>query len=743
MVKKSILFFLVLCSTIIFSVVAIADSDSSVKWSGIQDQDMNGLNDVIYGKDLIVAVGEGARSSTDNYGAILTSTDGIHWTNRITGTKNTLYGAAWSGNLYVVVGKNETILTSKDGAVWTKRASGSSYDLTDVVWTGNQFVAVGTEGTIITSNDGITWTPKNSGSKVNFTGIAGSGNQLVAIGQTPGSYDGNPLFCCTSQDGTNWVEKSLDIKGSLNDIAWSGSQFVAVGGIQSGILSTKSGLILTSPDGISWTRRTSNVGEEIDSVTWSGKTFLAFCNYYTLTTITSEDGVNWTPNKISSDVNSSTGVVWAGSQYVVVFNSPFNASIIMTSPDGVNWTTRMFPFGETKGIAWSGSLFATPAENGTILTSPDGLTWTINYTNKLHYPQGIVWTGKQFVAYGKGSTSQIFSNAKTENTVILTSPDGMTWTEANCKAKGDIYDMIWAGNKLVGVGQTNTGKYGLIITSTDGINWVDTITEEENKLVSVAYSGKVICAVGTYYVTSTDGTTWKESPKEEEESTVSITWDGKRFVAAGIKNSKSFIITSSDGLNWTNSNMRSPEKLSKIEWTGSQYLSNVVNDYFPYIAISNDGIKWTDISPKYPLSKKVSKVIKVGDTLVCAGSDLVLGTGSNTIGVNVNGTQLILDASPKMVNGRVLVPLRAIFEALGAQVKWDANTQTITGTKESKTIVLKVNSKNAVVSGKNTTLDVPAQIISGRTFVPVRFISESLGAEVNWDSNEKMVTVNN
>lgn len=741
MVKKGISFFLVLCTTIISSVIVFADN--SVKWTAVQDPGIKGLNDVIYGKDLIVAVGEGSRSSTDNYGAILTSTDGIHWTNRITGTNNPLFGAAWSGNMYVVVGKNQTILTSKDGAVWTKRASGSSYDLTDVVWAGNQFVAVGTEGTIITSSDGITWTPKNSGSKANFTGIAWSGNQLVAIGQTPTSFGDNPLYYCTSQDGTNWVEKTLDIKGTLNDIVWSGSQFVAVGGIQSGILSSKGGLILTSPDGLSWTKRTVNVNDEIDCITWSGKTFLAFCNNLTLHTITSDDGVNWTPHKISSDVNSPKAIVWAGNQYVVVFSSILRSSIIMTSPDGVDWTTRMFPFGDTKGIAWSGSLFASPAEDGTMLTSPDGLTWTINYTNKMHYPQGIVWTGKQFVAYGKGSTSEIFSNAKTENAVILTSPDGMTWTEANCKAKGDIYDMIWAGNKLVGVGQTNTGKYGLIITSTDGINWTDTVTEGENKLVSVAYSGKVICAVGTYNVTSTDGVKWKEHPKKENESMATIIWDGKRFVAGGFKNYKSFIITSSDGLNWTNSNMSFPKNLCKLEWTGSQYLGYGEYDYFPHIIISNDGINWTIISPKYTLSKEVSKVIKVGDTLICTGSDLVHGTGANTIGVNVNGTQLILDAPPKMVNGRVLVPLRAIFEALGAQVKWDANTQTITGTKDSKTIVLKVNSKNAVVSGKNTTLDVPAQIISGRTFVPVRFISESLGAEVNWDSDEKMVRVNN
>ncbi|WP_422879851.1 copper amine oxidase N-terminal domain-containing protein [Neomoorella humiferrea] len=85
--------------------------------------------------------------------------------------------------------------------------------------------------------------------------------------------------------------------------------------------------------------------------------------------------------------------------------------------------------------------------------------------------------------------------------------------------------------------------------------------------------------------------------------------------------------------------------------------------------------------------------------------------------------------------GRTLVPLRAIFEALGADVNWDAATQTVTGTKGATIVKLTIGSTIAYVSGQAVPLDVPGKILNGRTLVPLRFISESLGAEVVYDNS--------
>lgn len=117
---------------------------------------------------------------------------------------------------------------------------------------------------------------------------------------------------------------------------------------------------------------------------------------------------------------------------------------------------------------------------------------------------------------------------------------------------------------------------------------------------------------------------------------------------------------------------------------------------------------------------------------------------TNADGVNrvmVNSKLLELDVVPTIINGRMLVPLRAIFEELGAQVKWEEKTRTVTGTKDSVKVVLQIDNSIALINDRETTLEVPATIIDGRTLVPVRFIAESLGADVSWDENTRTAIV--
>ncbi|HYF84710.1 MAG TPA: tetratricopeptide repeat protein [Clostridia bacterium] len=110
--------------------------------------------------------------------------------------------------------------------------------------------------------------------------------------------------------------------------------------------------------------------------------------------------------------------------------------------------------------------------------------------------------------------------------------------------------------------------------------------------------------------------------------------------------------------------------------------------------------------------------------------------------LKVNGTEVVLDEWPRIINGSVMVPLEHAFNALGAQVDRDNETNTITGHKNDTRIILKVGDRTATVNGKPVKLDVPATSINGSVFVPVRFVAESFGARVNWNKNTRTAYIN-
>ena len=100
-----------------------------------------------------------------------------------------------------------------------------------------------------------------------------------------------------------------------------------------------------------------------------------------------------------------------------------------------------------------------------------------------------------------------------------------------------------------------------------------------------------------------------------------------------------------------------------------------------------------------------------------------------------------LDVSTTVESGTTLVPLRAIFQALGATVNWDGSTQTVTANKAQTTVKLQIGSPTAYKNGQPVSLQVPGKIIQGSTMVPLRFVSESLGANVHWDGTTRTITI--
>jgi len=113
------------------------------------------------------------------------------------------------------------------------------------------------------------------------------------------------------------------------------------------------------------------------------------------------------------------------------------------------------------------------------------------------------------------------------------------------------------------------------------------------------------------------------------------------------------------------------------------------------------------------------------------------------IRVVVNGTKINFpDAEPFIdENSRTQVPIRFVGEALGANVSWDGNTKKVTITLNGKKVVLQIGNKNYEVNGQQKQMDTVALLKESRTFVPVRFVSEALGATVKWNANIRTVYI--
>jgi len=118
---------------------------------------------------------------------------------------------------------------------------------------------------------------------------------------------------------------------------------------------------------------------------------------------------------------------------------------------------------------------------------------------------------------------------------------------------------------------------------------------------------------------------------------------------------------------------------------------------------------------------------------------IVLTIGKNAM--MINGKASLLDAEPFIMNNRTMVPLRAIAEAFGAEVKWQPKTETVEITLDKAFISMQIGNTVAMIGSKVYMLDAPPIIRKSRTFVPIRFIAEALGSVVKWDAKTQTVQI--
>ena len=127
--------------------------------------------------------------------------------------------------------------------------------------------------------------------------------------------------------------------------------------------------------------------------------------------------------------------------------------------------------------------------------------------------------------------------------------------------------------------------------------------------------------------------------------------------------------------------------------------------------------------------------------MITAQAGSYTATPAPNVRVLVDGQPVDFDVPLVMVGGRVLVPLRGVFERLGATVVWDDQTQTALAETGTSSVSLAIGAPQATINGIATMLDVPPMLVGGRTMVPLRFVSQALGANVDWDAPAQSVVI--
>lgn len=148
---------------------------------------------------------------------------------------------------------------------------------------------------------------------------------------------------------------------------------------------------------------------------------------------------------------------------------------------------------------------------------------------------------------------------------------------------------------------------------------------------------------------------------------------------------------------------------------------------------------------------KLKKIIAIAVFCTVVATSIVWGMMGNSqkkgVTIILNGKELKLDVEPFIENDRTLIPVRGVMEGLGAVVGWNAKDRVVTVDKEDISIKLTIGSDVAVVTREGVKeekikLDVPAMIVNDRTFIPGRFVTETIGADVNWKPEIRAMVIN-
>jgi hypothetical protein len=285
--------------------------------------------------------------------------------------------------------------------------------------------------------------------------------------------------------GKSWTIRQAP--SGLREVVYGAGRFVAFG----------AGKLATSHDAITWTEQTPLTGNLWPASIFAQGKFVALSaadsEQFPTNVMSSTDGITWS---LASD-GLSPGTQWHSIAYgngtfVAGSVGTFSATYMATSPDAVTWTPVMVPSGNA-GIVelafGNGAFIAVQSSNGladvrSLLRSTNGIDWQEQALPSGASPEllGVAFGRGQFIAVG-------------ENSTIISSPDGITWTNRTAPGSAIFVEVVDAGDRYIAFGYDATSYASVIVTSPDGITWTQQSSPSTLSRISATYAHGVVVAL--------------------------------------------------------------------------------------------------------------------------------------------------------------------------------------------------------------------------------------------------------
>lgn len=654
-------------------------------------------------------------------GRTLYSDNGIDWVYNKLSVNDTLFAVAYGNGRFCAVTGEHDVLISEDGINWEVVHSIHSDDIRNVTFDGKEFLLMTSESTasgdtaynhyFYTSDDGITWSYASR-----FYGSSHYGEYMSDLKYCNGIYiagfNYDELFV-VSKDKKNWVTIGFDKDAAIRDVTYDGEFYIISAYDYED--DKKVSKVYKSKDLYEWIEIDTGVDRvgNFEKIEKYKDYYIGFFRDEESTTVLkSKDLLQW---KVIGEIDDSIfrikSVVHENEYKAIALNS-----IMSIENNRVSSITNP-AFMPIDISSMGDKLIVADWYNGLYVKEQDQ-AWS-----HLDYFQGKRIHGLEVI----DDTAYVLYQAKdneTEEVELYKSKDLETWTLLST-FDVDYFVELYSVNDRLYLSLGFTGLY----TTVNGQDWFKCNISESISTIALCN--------GHYYMVTRSG--------ELFSSYDCINWqlDSElgTWIDASASNSQSimyvvdeYLYYSEDMKNW-NSYFIGDITITSMLWNSDKYILVSNSDT---IISTTDGSDLEVSTKDYFVGNRYT--YWTGKQCVLAGNYyLATYEPKDFIKVIVRDEPVIFDYAPVIVNGRTMIPARAVFEKIGADVSWESDTRSVVIEKDGKKIILSIGNNVATSNGESKILDSAPEIINGRTVVPIRFIAEELGMEVTWIDESKTI----